>query len=485
MPRLSPLPGFIGPSYVAQSPRVDVERCVNWFLERKTDGTNPESDSWFLPTPGLTFSLNCGDGAHRAAFALNGRKWVITGVTYSEIIAGVAVAIGTVADDGLPASIASNGPGGNQNLIVAGGKGYIHNLTTGAFAVIADPDFPVNAGMCAFLDGYFIVNQRNTAKFMISALEDGISWDPLDVAQKSQTPDFILAIVVDFDRKTLWLYGPQYTEIWWDSGAAAFPFEPVPNAIMSVGIAGAAAWAQPDNAIQWIGENANGSRQAFEATGTTPTRISTAAVEFAWSQYGTATDCNCLEYQYRGHVFTVFQFPLADKTWVYDRTEKAWHEWLEWYPNQAVFHAHRASTHLFVDGTHYIGSRLDGKLYTLSGDVYSEAGTYTRRMRRSPHINAEDVLIFCPELRFGFQPGVGLASGQGVDPQVMLRISKDGGRTWGIERWTTLGALGAYLTRIRYLRNGSWRDGVIEITVSDPVMTTLTECNASLRKGGA
>lgn len=484
MPPLAPIPGFIGPTYQAQSPTVDAERCVNWLLEKREAG-NPKSPMWYYATPGLVSALVCPDGPHRASFSMDDRAWVVSGGGYYETTTGAAVLIGSVVNDGLPASICSNGPGGFQNFVVAGGKGYIHNLTTGAFAVIADVDFPANVGMGAFLDGYFLVTQRGTAKFFISNLEDGNAWDPLDVAQKSQTADLLLALIIDLDRKTVWLCGSQDTEIWWDAGTANFPFEPIPNALLSMGIVGAFAFAQPDNAIQWIGESSNGSRHAYEGQGVQSTKISNPAVEWAWSQYSTVDDCYTWTYEYRGHSISVFTFPTADASWAYDRTEQAWHEFLYWDVAAGKYRAHLGATHYYAFNAHYVGSRLDGTLYRLTADVFSDNGAAIRRMRRSPHLDASDCIVFCSELRFGFQVGVGLVSGQGSDPQVMFRVSRDGGRTYGNERWTSLGALGDYLRRVRFLRNGSWRDGVLEITISDPTVCALTECWGALSKGSA
>ena len=62
-------------------------------------------------------------------------------------------------------------------------------------------------------------------------------------------------------------------------------------------------------------------------------------------------------------------------------------------------------------------------------------------------------------------------TGQGEDPQIMLRISRNSGKTWGVEKMASAGAMGAYQTRVFWQRLGRFRDGlgVLEITVSDPV----------------
>ncbi len=96
-----------------------------------------------------------------------------------------------------------------------------------------------------------------------------------------------------------------------------------------------------------------------------------------------------------------------------------------------------------------------------------------RRMRRTPHLNREHNRITFNSLELLAQVGAGLLSGQGSDPQISLRWSDDGGRTWSREHWTTLGRIGAYRTRVLWMRLGQARDRVFEVVVSDPVACSL------------
>jgi hypothetical protein len=57
----------------------------------------------------------------------------------------------------------------------------------------------------------------------------------------------------------------------------------------------------------------------------------------------------------------------------------------------------------------------------------------------------------------------------GSDPRVMFRQSKDGGKTWGIERWRSAGKTGEYATRIMWDRIGSGRRRVIEVSTTDNI----------------
>jgi hypothetical protein len=70
------------------------------------------------------------------------------------------------------------------------------------------------------------------------------------------------------------------------------------------------------------------------------------------------------------------------------------------------------------------------------------------------------------------ETGVGLNTGQGSDPQVMLRWSDDGGHTWSNEHWRSMGKIGQYGHRVIWWRLGATtklRDRVYEVSGTDPV----------------
>ena len=65
---------------------------------------------------------------------------------------------------------------------------------------------------------------------------------------------------------------------------------------------------------------------------------------------------------------------------------------------------------------------------------------------------------------------------QGVNPQIMLRWSDDGGHTWTGDRWASMGKIGEYGTRVIWRRLGMTtkiRDRVYEISGTDPVKVDI------------
>jgi hypothetical protein len=59
-------------------------------------------------------------------------------------------------------------------------------------------------------------------------------------------------------------------------------------------------------------------------------------------------------------------------------------------------------------------------------------------------------------------------------PQIMLRLSNDGGRTWLSEEMRGSGRIGEYLTRVRWNRLGAARRRVFEVVCTDSIPWRLT-----------
>jgi probable HAF family extracellular repeat protein len=63
---------------------------------------------------------------------------------------------------------------------------------------------------------------------------------------------------------------------------------------------------------------------------------------------------------------------------------------------------------------------------------------------------------------------------QGADPQVMLSVSDDGGRTFSLlQKWRSLGKLGEYTKRLRWLKMGSFRQRQVRLEITDPVRRNI------------
>lgn len=464
------LQGFVGPSYKMDALTFDTQRSVNLYALQSESGTSKNVGA-LRSVPGYDLFSTAGGGPIRGCFSsAKDRAFIVSGSTLYEIdSSGTATSRGTLLTFTNRVSIAENN---TQMMIVDGTYGYIFTYSTDGFAQISDGDFPA-ADIVTYLDGYFIVNKTSSNDFYISALNNGTSWDALDFSNAQAGPDNLVSLIADSGN--LWLFGKQTTEVFVNTGNAAFPFERIQGAIIQTGCAAAHTVVNFDNTIAWLGVDNYGKGIVWKADGYTAKRISTQAIESMIATSSNVTGSYAYVYHENGHIFYCLQVDGLDTTLVYDGATGLWHERRFYDEDENVWEQHRGSCHMFFDGKNLIGDRENGKIYQQKLSFYDFDGEYIYRERISPHLSDERRNIAFSNLELDCETGVGLQSGQGSDPQVMMQYSDDGGRTWSTERWASLGAVGEYKTRARWARCGSSRDRVWKIRYTDPTFFQINE----------
>jgi hypothetical protein len=464
---------ILGSSYVTRSINAADARMVNLFPEVIPEGGL--EPAFLNRAPGLRLLASIGNGPIRGlwdfapdsttAFVVSGNQFFKIDTNYAPTL------LGTVAGTG-PVSIADNG---NQVFIAANGPSYIYNNTTNVFQQITDPDFP-GAVSVGYLDGYFVFNEPNSQRLWITSLLDGLSVDPLDFVSAEGAPDDITALIVD--HREVWVLGTNSVEVWYNAGTADFPLQRIQGAFNEIGCISPYSLAKLDNGVFWLGSDARGKGIVYRANGYTGTRISTHAVEWQIQQYNDITDAFGYTYQQDGHAFYVLIFPSANTTWVYDVATQAWHERAGFDNGQ--FTRHRSNCQMAFNNEIVVGDFENGNIYAFDLEDYSDNGQiqkWYRTWRALPTGQNNFKRTAQHSLQLNCEAGVGLNTGQGSDPQVMLRWSDDGGHTWSNEHWTSLGPIGAYGRRTFWRRLGmtlKLRDRVYELSGTDPVKIAIT-----------
>jgi hypothetical protein len=462
---------FLGGSGHARSVSVNVSRTVNLYAEMDAEG---KAQIALYGTPGLVQFATTHAAEVRGLYEASGRLFAVVGATFYEVSgAGVATNRGTLTSTSGAVSMADNGL---MVAVVDGANGYQFTLATNAFAQIADPDFPA-ADRIAFQDGYFIINDSGTGSFFVTSLY-GTDVDPLDFASAEGAPDPLISLICD--HRELWLFGDESTEVWFNSGAADFPFERINGAFLEMGCGAAHSVAKLDNSVYWLTQDKRGHGQVVRAQGYQPQVVSTKAVEFAIDGYATIADAIAYTYHQEGHAFYVLTFPSANATWCLDVTTGLWHERMYW---DGAENRHRGNCHAFCFGRHLVGDHTNGKIYELDLDAHTDDGAALRAIRRTQHQHAQGKRLFWSSLQIDIEAGVGLVTGQGSDPQMMLRWSDDGGKTWSSEHWRSMGAIGEYSRRAIWRRLGQSRNRVYEVAITDPVKRVIIDAWADVEAG--
>jgi hypothetical protein len=478
---MSAFPNFIGGSFSAQSPVAANEALINWFVE-PIDTPGGTSKAMLNPTPGVDAFCTLATSGGRAAFATDGRVFVIVGTALVELFEDeTSTTHGTVATDGNPAYICTNGDGGGQLGIVSGGSVYCFDLGTNTLTTELTGGY-THIGM---LYGYFVAfrNSGGTVQIEISDLFDGTTWDPTQFAGRTIGADSWQAMLVDPYGYIL-LLGSKTAENWYNSGAYPFPFAPDPSGLVEEGIAAPHSLQQAGKSKVWLSTNANGGYQVMRATGFTPQRISTHALEQALAGYTDIADAIGATREDRGHAFYYLTFPQSGITWVYNFGTNQWHQQGTWLSEDNRYTYWRPVHHCFGFSKHLAVDRESNIVYQVSDAFATDVEDRPiRRLRRTPAVTNQQQIVYFDNLELLMETGIGLVTGdaQDTNPVVMLRWSDDFGRTWGPELQMSAGTVGAYQTIVKAWGLGSGRGRVYEVSVSAAVPWRIIDAFQKVR----
>lgn len=413
---------------------------INCFAE-KADGDKRE-DFAVLSTPGLTVWATVGEGPYRGGVVCAGVAYVVSGPwLYSVAQDGSSARLSAIDGTG-PVSIACNY---SEVCIAAGGKGYV--WSGGAI------HFPFSDGVSAVLyaDGYMVWAVRDSEQFFISGLDDALSYDAADTASVEGAPDNIVGMIND--HREIQFYGERTTEVFYNSGAANFPFERQGNAFIERGCLDRDSIVKMDNSVYFCGDD----RIVYVLSGYTPQRISTHAIEYYLRD---ASYVRAWTYSLEGHKFYVMECDRG--TFCYDVATGAWHSRKSF--NSSWWRCNGALT---AYGQTVFGDRTSGNLYLPSMDVNDEAGELIAFEITLPTLeyNRERVTMYSFEVTMDTGPG----NAAYPDPQITLQYSDDGGHRWSNEMQRPLGKVGQYRGRAVWRKLGQFRVRQMRLRITDAV----------------
>lgn len=458
--------GLVGGSYQDRSLAFDAQRSINLFPALHESG---EDGSALFGTPGLEEFCDISTGPIRGEFtASNGRSFAVSGSRFYEITSGgVGTDLGGLDGSSGSVSIDENGL---QLAICDGQKVYIFTYASGVFEKATDAELP-SAGTITFIDGYFVINKNDSGAFYISALYDGLSWNALDFASAESSPDDLLRVLNALGQ--LWLLGSKTSQIYTNTGDSGFPFESISGAKIDVGILAPLTAIAMDSAIIWVGRDDKGAGTVYKASGFTPQRISTHAINQAISRATSAEEMTAYSYQQDDHTFYVLTGGGLETTLVFDLTTGVWHE--RAYLNaEGDFEQHLGSCCTYAFGLHLVGSRVDGKIYRMAMDIYSDDGDDLASERIFTHFSKDGQNFDLNELKIGCEVGVGTQTGQGQNPVISLAVSKNRGQTYTDCGTADLGAAGEYETEVSFRAMGDAKiAATFKVRITDPVKRVL------------
>ena len=464
---------LFGIAQTGKSPFVTAQRHLNLFAEQTVDGDKTQIA--FYGVPGDTLFTSFGDTPARGWIAIGDFLYVVhRGTLYEVNNAGTRTSRGTLNTVSGRVGMTTNGP---VIVIVDGTNGYTYTIASTTFAEITDAQFPDGANTCDWLDGQFIVDSGDGEDSFYWS-PDGTNWDALDFATAESAPDGLVRVLVDHGQ--LLLFGTSTVEPWGSIGNSDSPFAPVKGAVAQFGLAARWSLVPFNDSVAFLAQNKLGQVQVMMMEGNVPRPISTPEIDSLINGYAAVSDATAMSYMDRGHPIYIINFPTAMKSWMFDAKSGMWS------PRESGLNGDRYHGEMAINYLNKIriADYSTGAISNLSATTYTENGTAIAREIVTRHFYQGNDRVTVDCLYVDMEVGVGLSSGQGSDPQVMLQYSKNNGKTWSAELWKSLGRMGNYVTRVIWRRLGQSRDWLFKLRVTDPVPVVFifTDIDANANK---
>ena len=342
-------------------------------------------------------------------------------------------------------------------------------------AITVDPFSDI--GSVTYCGYYSLVSELRGRRFAWSDLADPRTWPGLNFATASIVDENITRLVVLSD--TVFVFGATSCERWTVTGQAdANAFTRIGGGELDIGLPYYACVARFPGGFGFVGSNGtvNLWLGAIVSVGTPAVNAAIAS----------ETPQSMFYYEARGHGFLVLTFQ-SRPAWVYDMATKEWHERAE-----GISGGWSARAAAWFDGAWRVGDNL-GRVAELSTFAIDFGAPLIRRAvspRFSPDKRVTLALVEAfprkaQDREANTDLSVYMASGDGelmgelggqpvlVAPgwdsgpaQIGLRVSDDGGMTFGRVRMRDVGEPGHYDKRVTWRALGQYRSVTVEISTA-------------------
>jgi hypothetical protein len=464
--------------YVSDSLPIAAQECTNWY-PNIVQGAGLAQETLF-GTEGIVQLATSGvlDNVNRGSHEMAGKPYFVNGERlYRLDESGGAYTLTFIGDvEGtVRVSMADNGT--QLMVLVPNGNGYIYNHVTDTFSQITDSDFTANGvpQFVVFIDGYFLIT-TDSKKFIVSSINDGLSYNALDFGTAESDPDEIVAPVVY--KNQLFISGGQTFRAFQNIGGADFPFQRT-GLFLQKGCYAPYSLVNAQDTFMWVGGGENEGPAIWALNGNSTVKVSTTAIDSLLSKLSDTQVAGIYSWAYASKGAYFIGFALPATTLVYDTTSQRWHERKSFL--EGNLGALRVSSVVKAYNNILCGDIIDGRIGQFDQSVYTEYGnTIVRRVATQPFQNNMQSVFF-PSLELTVESGVGNEAV--VDPQIVLERSKDG-KTWSGPIARSIGKIGEYTRRAIWRRNGrAARFEVFRFTLTDAVKPVIIQLTANIIGG--
>jgi hypothetical protein len=267
--------------------------------------------------------------------------------------------------------------------IAANGLTYTTNGTS--MQGPSDPNTPL-ATHVAWINGRFVANVPDTNQFLFTDTNPSSGNIENDYWSSTDNPltaeargDKLSALFSAFLEIYCW--GSEGLEVWQDDGTT--PFSPIQSAFSEAGIEGKYAFNKIDNTLFALCV-IEGKRSIIRMNARSPQVISEPIARIL-ADMDTVSDAICDIISVGGLSIALFSFPSAGQSWAYDYKNDTWLRWGNWDAGLGEHNRFLGQHSCFAKAwnKHLIMSRLDGRIYELKRDVYTDEDALMVSYRRT------------------------------------------------------------------------------------------------------
>ena len=464
-----------GPTYQSRSRPLSSQLTQNWYQQFNEAQKDPYV---LLPFPGLPL-LGNAQGKDRAFHRMAEINYQVKGTSLYEIdklgnhtlrgaIPGTGYAI--MADDGI------------NMFIVTDLKVWQYSTDTNAVKEVTDVNI-TGAKSVDFFNNQFIYTFDKFST--ISNVGDGASASGLNIVGEETLPD---DLVRDFVfEEIIYRMGVRSVVGWWNNPALTPPIDRLSGRVFNVGLAAIHSVAETDQAFYWLGDDF----AIYRASGGSEERISTDAISNVISKYSRVDDAIANTFTFEGQNFYQITFPTGNRTFVINESlgVNGWFELSSGVNGPFETSKYQGQSIISAYGQNMVADADNGNVYKLDLDSFTNNSDPLQRVRVPQSVNGDLVgakgkRVQMSSVKFIMETGVGLISGQGEDPKIMIEYSDDGGNSFSAGSWAQIGRLGDSTLQVEWFDLGSFYDRIFRISITDAVSCSIYSATIDLRLAG-
>lgn len=449
---------IIGGTHESRSRPVSVQNTTNMYLQVNEYSDKKVSLQSF---PGLSIISEVGETNERGSHVMNEVAYRVVGNSLYEVDpSGSHSQKGFVTGDD---RVIMEDDG--ENLVIVSDKVYVYSSFTKTFKENTNVNL-VNVLSVTIINNQFIYTTPDLSFIAQPGLPFEVSG--LDAVGAESSPD---NLVRDYTfNQTIYRFGDRTLEPWYNSGVGSPPIDRIDGQQKNVGLGAIHSVAKTDNAVYWLGDD----RSIYRISGSSMEKVSDDTISNAIEGMQKYNDALGFSITLQGQDFYIITFPSENKTYLLNGSlsKQGWANLSS--TTQDSFYS--ATSAVSVYGKTFMCS--GGKWQLLDINEYKQDTEVLLRKRTTGALQAKDFNLssdsmVMSRLYLDIEQGVGLITGQGERPRLMVEVSIDGGRSFPHVAWMELGRLGEHTLRTEVDLMARGQSFIFRLNMSDPVPLTI------------